>query len=287
VATACRLLRPAAVADLALLNDADADRYAELAKPRHRCVADGYWRDGRLTVESQANYVRGLRLGLIPDADRATALLASWTSSPRRVPPRHRVPDHALAPAGAGRRLPTSPTGCCCSAGWLSCWTAVPPPSGRTGREWTPRQRRLAVALPRAVIDSPRVRGQSAPAPGWRQFRSHRAGDGVTWAAACWSRSAAGSRLVALGATHGGRGHGSGRCWRPSAGAPRSRWVGNPPPDDPGLTVRGPPVGRPRPGRRRGRHRVPGPRSAAGDGCSSRVTVDPPPEWPVSRRPAG
>lgn len=58
---------------LDLVGEPDAAPYRNLAED----VADAwrieYWRDGRLTVETQANYVRGLRLGLIPPAQRAAA----------------------------------------------------------------------------------------------------------------------------------------------------------------------------------------------------------------------
>ncbi|WP_232548678.1 alpha-L-rhamnosidase C-terminal domain-containing protein [Propioniciclava soli] len=57
-----------------VLGDADAAaEHAALAERVTDAWRTEYWRDGRLTHESQANYVRALTLGLVPDADRAAA----------------------------------------------------------------------------------------------------------------------------------------------------------------------------------------------------------------------
>ncbi len=51
-----------------------AARYADLADRVRDAWRTEFWVDGRLTQESQANYVRALRLGLVPDTDRAAAV---------------------------------------------------------------------------------------------------------------------------------------------------------------------------------------------------------------------
>jgi alpha-L-rhamnosidase len=58
-----------------LLGDAEAEAsYSALADQVVDAWRSEYWRDGRLTQESQANYVRALTLGLVPDEERDTAL---------------------------------------------------------------------------------------------------------------------------------------------------------------------------------------------------------------------
>lgn len=69
LAQSARLLSRA----LGVLDEPDASHYADLADRVTDAWRTEYWIDGRLTVESQANYVRGLRLELIPEADRPAA----------------------------------------------------------------------------------------------------------------------------------------------------------------------------------------------------------------------
>lgn len=60
---------------LEVLGDPDAARYARLAERVRDAWRTEFWRDGRLTTdESQANYVRGLHLGLIPEQDTDDAV---------------------------------------------------------------------------------------------------------------------------------------------------------------------------------------------------------------------
>ena len=50
------------------------ERYSDLARHVLDAWRSEYWRDGRLATETQANYVRGLRLGLIPESGRGAAV---------------------------------------------------------------------------------------------------------------------------------------------------------------------------------------------------------------------
>ena len=180
---------------LALLNDADADRYAELADRVTAAWRTEYWRDGRLTVESQANYVRGLRLGLIPDADRATAaarlvdlvaeagfhLGTGFLTTPWLLP--------VLADAGypdvAYRVLLQRDY-----PGWL---VMLDRGATTVWEDWEGvdaegnAKDSLSHYSKGGVIDflHEYVAGLRPVAPGWRQFRvAPVPGDGVTWAAA-------------------------------------------------------------------------------------------------------
>ena len=114
-------------------------RFAELAR-RHAHA----WRievprpTARSRPTTQANLVRALAFGLVPDELRRRWSTDWWRSS--ATPGRTSAPASWRRPSCC-RCSPTtatwtSPTSCCCRPevpGWRSWWTAGPPPCGRTG----------------------------------------------------------------------------------------------------------------------------------------------------------